>query len=62
VEQRLDVEALGSMVAAMRVAPEWVRYYRLARDVTLELWRRPVRRHNRQLAEVAAHLGIASAN
>lgn len=59
-EQRLEAEAVGSLTKAMRTAPEWVRYYRLARDVTLELWRRPIRRHNRQLAAVAAHLGIAN--
>jgi hypothetical protein len=57
VEQRQDAEAVVSLARAVRVAPEWVRYYRLARDVTLELWRRPARRSG-QLAEVAQHLGL----
>jgi transcriptional regulator with XRE-family HTH domain len=57
-EQHQDAEAVASVVEAVRVAPEWVRYYRLARDVTLDLWRRPVRRHSRQLADVALHLGL----
>ncbi|GIJ48714.1 hypothetical protein Val02_56000 [Virgisporangium aliadipatigenens] len=46
------------MTQAVQVAPEWVRYYRLARDVTLDLWQRPVRRHSNQLANVARHLGL----
>jgi len=58
VEQHHDVEAVATLVKAAATAPEWVRYYRLARDVTLELWRRPVRRHSTQLAEVARHLGL----
>jgi transcriptional regulator with XRE-family HTH domain len=58
VEQHSDSEAVGTLVKAAAVAPEWVRYYRLARDVTFELWRRPIRRHSPQLAEVARHLGL----
>jgi transcriptional regulator with XRE-family HTH domain len=58
VERGQDAEAVESLARAMRTAPEWVRYYRLARDVTLELWRRPVRRHNGRLAEVARHVGL----
>ncbi len=60
VEQHQDAAAVSSLAQAMRIAPEWVRYYRLARDVTLELRRRPVRRHNGGLAEVARHLGLST--
>jgi hypothetical protein len=60
VEQHQDVEAVGTLAQAIQTAPEWTRYYRLARDVTLELWRRPVRRHNQQLAGVARHLGLSN--
>lgn len=58
VERNQDADAVASLSQARRVAPEWVRYYRLARDVTLELWRRPIRRHSHELAEVARHIGL----
>lgn len=58
VEQRHDAEAVDTLAAAARLAPEWVRYYRLARDVTLDLWRRPGQRHNARLARLVRHLGL----
>jgi transcriptional regulator with XRE-family HTH domain len=59
-EQHHDAAAVHTLRRAVRVAPEWVRYYRLARDVTTDLVERAGSRRTTELDGVARHLQLAA--
>lgn len=53
-----DAEALATLTAARVAAGEWIRYYRLARDVTLELCERAGSRRSALLDRMVEHLKL----
>ena len=56
-----DAEALATLTTARTVAGEWIRYYRLARDITLELCERAGSRRSALLDRMVEHLKLVPA-
>jgi hypothetical protein len=61
VESHRDADALATLTEAARVTPEWVRYHRLARDITLELCERSGSRRSQMLDDLVNHLQLVPA-
>lgn len=61
VESHRDADALATLTEAARVTPEWVRYHRLARDITLELCERSGARRSQMLDDLVNQLGLVPA-
>lgn len=56
-----DTAAVGSLSRARVVTPEWIRYHRLARDLTLELRGRIGPGRHPELDELTVHLQLTGA-
>lgn len=61
VESHRDAEAVATLTEAVQVTPEWVRYHRLARDITLELCERSGSRRSQMLDDLVSHLHLVPA-
>jgi len=55
-----DQRAIDALVEAKRITPEWVRYHRLATELTQDLTTRVPPHRNPALSELVQHLQLAS--
>lgn len=60
VELDQEVPAIASLHQTRRITPEWIRYHRLARDLTAELNARVPAGRQPELDELARHLQIVA--